>query len=44
MWQIQVCLRDKTKDIAKNLAKDYEVLKVASWKECRDIMDNVDEN
>lgn len=35
--------KDKTKEIAKKLAKDYEVLKVTSWKECKDIMDNVDD-
>lgn len=35
---------DKTKEIAKKLANEYECLKVISWKECKDIMDNVDEN
>lgn len=35
--------KDKTKEIAKKLAKDYEVLKVTSWKECKDIMDNIDD-
>ncbi len=35
---------DNTKEIAKKMAKDYEVLKVTSWKECKEIMDNVDEN
>ena len=35
---------DNTKEIAKKLSKDYDVLKVTSWKECKDIMDNVDEN
>lgn len=34
---------DKTKEIAKKLSKEYECLKVISWKECKDIMDNVDE-
>lgn len=34
---------DKTKEIAKKLSDEYECLKVISWKECRDIMDNVDE-
>lgn len=34
---------DKTKEIAKKLSEEYECLKVISWKECRDIMDNVDE-
>ncbi len=36
--------KDKTKEIAKRLSNEYECLKVISWKECRDIMDNVDEN
>ena len=35
---------DNTKEIARKLSKDYDVLKVTSWKECKDIMDNVDEN
>ena len=34
---------DKTKEIAKKLSDEYECLKVISWKECRDIIDNVDE-
>ena len=34
---------DKTKEIAKKLSYEYECLKVISWKECRDIIDNVDE-
>ena len=35
---------DKTKEIAKKLSNEYECLKVLSWKECKDIMDNVDES
>lgn len=35
---------DKTKEIAKKLSNEYECLKVLSWKECKNIMDNVDEN
>lgn len=35
---------DNTIEIAKKLSKDYEVLKVTSWRECKEIMDNVDEN
>ena len=34
---------DKTKEIAKKMSEDYEQLKVISWKECKDIIDNVDE-
>ena len=35
---------DKTKEIAKKLEKDYEMIKVLNWKECKEIIDNVDEN
>jgi len=34
---------DNTKEIAKKLAKDYEILKVLSWKECKDIMDSIND-
>ena len=34
---------DKTKEISKKLSKEYECLKVLSWKEARDLMDNIDE-
>lgn len=36
--------KDDTKTIAKKLSKDYECLKVLSWKETRELMDNIDEN
>ena len=35
---------DKTKEISKKLSKEYECLKVLSWKETRELMDNIDEN
>lgn len=35
---------DKTKEIAKRLAKEYECLKVINWKECKEIIDSVNEN
>ncbi len=35
---------DNTKEIVRKLSKDYEVLKVTTWKECKDLMDNIDEN
>ena len=35
---------DSTKEITKKLSKDYEVLKVTSWKECKEIIDSIDEN
>ena len=34
---------DNTKDIARKLSKNYDILKVTSWKDCKEIMDNVDE-
>ncbi len=34
---------DKTKEIAKKMSEDYEQLKVISWKECKDIIDNLDQ-
>lgn len=39
---LQSC--DNTKEITKKLARDYEVLKVTSWRECKEIIDNVNEN
>ena len=35
--------KDRTKEISKRLSKEYECLKVLSWKEARDLMDNIDE-
>ena len=35
---------DKTEEIAKRLSTEYECLKVITWKECKDIIDNVDQN
>ena len=32
---------DKTKDIAKKLSEEYECLKVITWKECKDIMEDI---
>ena len=34
---------DQTKEIGKKMSKDYEQLKVISWKECKDIIDNLDQ-
>lgn len=34
---------DKTKEIAKKLESEYDCLKVTTWKECKDIIDNVNE-
>ena len=35
---------DNTEEIVKKLSEEYECLKVISWKECKDIIDNVDQN
>ena len=35
---------DKTKEIAKKLEKEYDCLKVTNWKECKDIIDNINES
>ena len=35
---------DNTKEISKRLSKEYECLKVINWKECKDIIDNVNES
>ena len=35
---------DQTKDILKKMSKDYECLQIISWKECKDLIDNIDEN
>ena len=35
---------DRTKDIAKKMELEYDCLKVTTWKECKDIMDNINES
>lgn len=34
---------DKTKEIAKKLSEENEFIKVISWKECKNLIDNIDE-
>ena len=34
---------DKTKEIAKKLSNEYECLKVMNWKDCKEIIDNVND-
>ena len=34
---------DKTKEIAKKLSKEYDCLEVLNWRECKDIIDNIDD-
>ena len=36
--------KDNTKEIAKRLSKEYDCLKVITWRECKDVMDNVNES
>ena len=36
--------QDKTKEIAKKMEQDYDIIKVVSWKECKDIIDGIDSN
>lgn len=35
---------DNTKEISRKLSKDYDCLKVINWKECKEIIDSVDES
>jgi len=35
---------DNTREIAKKLENDYDCLRVLTWKECKDIIDNVNES
>lgn len=34
---------DKTKEIVDKMSKDYECVKTANWKECKDIIDNIND-
>ena len=34
---------DNTKEIAKKLSKDYDILKVTSWKDCKELLENIKE-
>lgn len=34
---------DNTKEIVKRLSSDYDILKVTSWKDCKEIIDNVND-
>lgn len=35
---------DGTGEILHKLAKDYECIKVANWRDCKEIIDNIDTN
>ena len=34
---------DKTNQIIKNMEKQYECLQILTWKECKEIMDSIDD-
>ena len=34
---------DNTKEILKKLSNDYEIIKVANWKDCKDLIDNINQ-
>ncbi len=34
---------DKTKEILEKLSNDYESIKVSDWRDCKDVLDSVDE-
>ena len=36
--------KDNTKKKKKRLSKEYDCLKVITWRECKDVMDNVNES
>lgn len=33
---------DKTKEILGKMSQDYECVKIANWKECKSILDNIE--
>ena len=35
---------DKTKEIVNKMSTDYECVKIINWKECKQLIDNIDEN
>ena len=35
--------KDNTKKIVENLSKEYELINLLSWKECKEIIENVEE-
>ena len=34
---------DKTKEIVNKMSTDYECVKIINWKECKQLIDNIDE-
>lgn len=35
---------DKTKEIVNKMSTDYECVKIINWKECKQLIDNIDES
>lgn len=35
---------DQTMEILEKLQKDYDCIKVANWRECKEVIDNIDVN
>lgn len=35
---------DNTKKILEKLSKDYDCIKISDWKECKDLLDNININ
>lgn len=36
--------KDKTKEIAKKLSTEYDCLKVINWRECKELVDNINDS
>ncbi len=36
--------KDNTKEIIKKLSQDYKCINIITWKECKELIDNVNEN
>lgn len=35
--------KDKTSEILNKIQKDYDCVKVTNWRECKEVIDNIDE-
>ncbi len=35
--------KDKTKEIVNKLSEDYKCVRITNWKECKDIIDNIND-
>lgn len=35
--------KDRTSEILNKIEKDYECVKVTNWRECKEVIDNIDE-